>query len=80
MLLGMLGSVSLGDVIRGMLDMSTRWDGSAGAMRMVLKVAAILGLSALGWTLTASYGETLAVALIATLSVFGAGRIYRNRG
>lgn len=80
MLHWMLGSVSVGDVLRGMLDMSTRWHGGAPAMRMAVKTVAILCAGLIGWTLTGSRGETLAIALIATLSLFGAGKIYRSRG
>jgi|GEM_PF-3900648 hypothetical protein len=74
-----LGSVSIGDVVRAMLDMSTRWGSSVGATGRLLKVAAILGVGALGWTLTANWGETLTLALIAALSLFAAGRVYRAR-
>ncbi len=79
MLSWVLGSVSIGDVVRGMLDMSTRWGGSAGATGRILKFAAILGVGALGWTLTASWGETATLALIAALLLLGAGRVYRVR-
>ncbi len=73
----MLGSVSLGDVVRGMLDMSARWHGAAGMVRATLNIAIVLAAAASVWALSSDREEALAITAVAALSFFGAGRIYR---